>query len=42
MYLEIWQNCCAICAAVIGVFVFTAFLNGVNVVSPSMPHVLSL
>jgi hypothetical protein len=36
---EIRGNCCAFRATAIGV-VFTVFLNEVNAVLPSMPHVL--
>jgi hypothetical protein len=35
------QARCVFRATAIGVFVFTVFLNEVNVVPPSMPHVLS-
>jgi hypothetical protein len=38
---EIQGTCCALCATGISFFIFTMFLNEVNVVPPSMPHVLS-
>jgi hypothetical protein len=40
--VDIRRNCRAFRATAIGVFIFTMFLNEVNVVTPSMPHVLSL
>jgi hypothetical protein len=40
--VEIMGNCCGFHATVFGVFVFTVFLTEVNVVPPSVPHVLPL
>jgi hypothetical protein len=40
-YFEIRGNCCAFRATKIGVYVFTVFLNEVNVVPHSMPNVFS-
>jgi ABC-type multidrug transport system permease subunit len=39
-YAEIWGNC-AFCVNAVGIYVFTMFLNEVNLVPPSVPHVLS-
>jgi hypothetical protein len=39
--VETRGNCCAFHTTAIGVLMFTVFLNVVNVVPPSMPHVLA-
>jgi hypothetical protein len=40
--VQIPRNFCAFCATAIGVFAFIIFLNEVDVLPPSMPHLLSL